>query len=486
MQIQPSEPAFQRFVFVVVHISLVTYCIFTCMLATIVHADEFDEFVETQLKLRRVPGLSLAVIRDGEVLRSGGYGMANLEVHAPATAETVYEIGSISKQFAAQAILLLVEDGQLHLDDSITKYLPANVPPAWEAITISNLLQHTSGLKDWTELQEFSYRRQYSAEEFIELVRDFPLEFRPNDDWKYSNTNLPLVGIIVEAVSGQSYEQFVTERIFNHFRLPSIQWHRQEAIVAHRASGYRIRDNQLERGEPFRPTIIAPSGGVLANVVDLARWWELTLSAKLLKESSHQQLQNRTRLNDGRNIAHGLAMFFDCFNGNKMVHHHGSTVGGFGSVVRNYPEANITIAVMSNLEDGGWCAEQVSKRLANLYVPGAYIGGLVPLKDPLALDVAAVHLKVLNDLSEGKNTDLIASSYAEKISDKFRQQNKSNLASLKSFAYLGKEPIAGHHFVLDNRWTEARYFKMETEAGSKYYHIRCHADGEIGLIFIEE
>ncbi len=111
---------------------------------------------------------------------------------------------------------------------------------------------------------------------------------------------------------------------------------------------------------------------------------------------------------------------------------------------------------------------------------------MVPLNDQLALDIAAVHLKVLKDLSEGKNSGLIASSYSEKINDKFRQQNKSNLASLKSFAYLGKEPIEGNHFVLDNRWTEARYFKMETETGSKYYHVRCYPNGEIGLIFIEE
>ncbi len=353
MLLQPYELTFHRFIFAAVNVSLVTCCIFTCMSATMLHADEFDDFVEAQLKLRQVPGLSLAVIRNGEVIRTGGYGMANVEVQALATAETVYEIGSISKQFAAQAILLLVEDGRLQLDDAITEYLPADVPPAWKSITIANLLQHTSGLKDWTELKAFSYRRQYSAQEFINLVREFPLDFRPTDDWRYSNTNLPLVGIIVESASGRSYEQFVTERIFNRYQLPSLQWHRQEAIVAHRASGYRLRENQLEHGEPFRPTIIAPSGGVLANVVDLARWWEMTLSGHLLNKSSHQQLQNRTRLSDGRTISHGLALFFDCFNGNKMVHHHGSTVGGFGSVVRNYPEANITIAVMSNLEDGG-------------------------------------------------------------------------------------------------------------------------------------
>ena len=131
------------------------------------------------------------------MIRTSGYGFANLELQVPATKETVYEIGSISKQFAAEAVMLLVEDGRVNLDDSIRKYLPSNTPEIWQKITVRNLLNHTSGLKDWTEVKEFSYRREYSAEEFIDLVKSFPLTFQPNENWLYSNTNLPLIGIIV-------------------------------------------------------------------------------------------------------------------------------------------------------------------------------------------------------------------------------------------------------------------------------------------------
>ena len=138
--------------------------------AIIARADSLDTFILGQMKKRQIPGVSIAVLRDGKVLREQGYGFANLESRTPATKDSVYEIGSISKQFAAEAVMLLVEDGKLSVDDPITTYLPANAPTIWQKITIRNLMNHTSGLKDWTEIKEFSYRREYSPEEFVDLV----------------------------------------------------------------------------------------------------------------------------------------------------------------------------------------------------------------------------------------------------------------------------------------------------------------------------
>mgnify|MGYP001581418435 FL=1 len=132
-----------------------------------VRADWIDKFALEQIKERKIPGLSIAVIKDGKVIRATGYGFANLELQVLANKDTVYEIGSNSKQMASEAVMLLVEDGKINLDDSIRKYLPANAPATWQKITVRNLLNHTSGLKDWTEIKEFSYRREYSAEEFI-------------------------------------------------------------------------------------------------------------------------------------------------------------------------------------------------------------------------------------------------------------------------------------------------------------------------------
>ena len=460
--------------------------LFTIATVPSLRADSIDDMIAAQIKERRLPGLSLAVIRDGKVIRAAGFGMANIEHAVPATKDTVYEIGSISKQFAAEAIMLLVEDGKLKLDDPITNYLPANAPEAWSAIRVRDLLRHTTGLKDWTEVKEFSYRRQYAPEEFINLVRDYPLEFQPNHNWKYSNTNLPLIGIIIENASGKSYEKFVTDRIHRHFNLPSICFHDQQRIISQRASGYVLREDHLEHGEPFRPKIIASSGGVLANVVDLASWWEAILNGQLLKPESLVELLAPTKLADGRNVAHGLSIFCDSFNGHRMIHHHGSTVGGFGSVVRHFPAEKLTIAVMCNLEDGGWNPEYISKRVADHYIPGSFVGGLSAIQDEAGSKIAEAHLSLLRDISAGKNSDMLAPQFAPKISAEFREKNAKSLSTLKQFDYLGNELIGEQHFVLDNGWTEARYFKMTTADRVQYYHFRYYQDGKVGLIFTED
>lgn len=209
-------------------------------------------------------------------------------------------------------------------------------------------------VKDWTEVKEFSYRREYTHEEFVDLVKNFPLQFAPNENWLYSNTNLPLIGIIVERASGESFEELVTRRIFKPLGFPTIRFKHQEDVVTDRASGYVLRNDQLKNGEPFRPRVIAASGGVLASAVDLARWWEAVFKQRVVKKDSLDQMLQPTVLKDGRSVAHGFAFFSDSFNGHRVVQHFGSTVGGFGSIVRYFPKEDVTVAVIGNLEDADW------------------------------------------------------------------------------------------------------------------------------------
>lgn len=448
-------------------------------------ADSLDDFITGQLKLRKIPGLSIAVLRDGKVVREEGYGFANLESKTPATRDSVYEIGSISKQFAAEAVMLLVEDGKINLDDPITKYLPANAPEIWQKITVRNLLNHTSGLKDWTEVKEFSYRREYSAEEFVDLVKGFPLGFQPGDNWLYSNTNLPLIGIIVEKASGRTFEEIVTERIIKPLNFPTIRFKHQEDVVANRASGYVLRNDVIKNGEPFRPRVIAASGGILANATDLARWWEAVMKGRVVKQSGLDQMLAPTKLNDGRSVAHGFAFFTDVFNGHKMVQHFGSTVGGFGSIVRYYPRENITVSVIGNLEDGGFGAEYIAKRVADHYIPGAFADGMKESPDATPNQTARA-LQTLRNLADGRTTGEMSANLGTRASEVFRKQLGENLKQMKSFIYLGREKITTDHFMLDATADEFIRYRM-TLAGKKvYYHFRMNKEGKIGWIQVEE
>ena len=467
--------------------TLVLSIIWLCVIcfASTVRADWIDKFVSEQIKERNIPGLSLAVIRDGKVIKATGYGFANLEHKVPATKDTVYEIGSISKQFAAEAVMILVEEGKIHLDDSINKYLPPNAPETWQKITVRNLLNHTSGLKDWTELKDFSYRREYSAEEFVDLVKPFSLIYQPNSNWSYSNTNLPLIGIIVEKASGKSFEEFVTERIIKPLAFPSIRFKHQQDVVPNRATGYEWRNDKWENGEPFRPKVIAASGGILATAIDLAKWWEAVLQGKIVKQTSLEQMLQPAKLNDGRTVAHGFAFFTNTFNGNKFIFHSGSTVGGFGSGVYYFPKEKLTIAVIGNLEDGGFGAEYIEKRVANFYIPESFIGGLKETKEVTA-NQTNNFLQTLKDIADNKKSDSLTASYAPRISDAFRKQTGENLKQMKSFAFLGKEKITLEHFVLDPTLVEVFYYKMTLTDKTIYYHFRVNKDGKVGFIIAEE
>lgn len=448
-----------------------------------VRADSLDKFITEQIKQRHIPGLSVAVIKDGKVIRTTNYGFANLELQVPATKDTVYEIGSISKQMASEALMLLVEGGKVNLDDSIRKYLPANVPESWQKITIRNLLNHTSGLKDWTEIKEFSYRREYSAEEFIALVKDFPLQFQPNENWLYSNTNLPLIGIIVERAGGKSFEDFVNERIIKPLNFPTIRFKHQEDVVANRATGYEWRNNKWENGEPFRPKVIAASGGILASATDLARWWEAVLQGRVVKPASLTQMTSPTKLNNGRNVAHGFAFFTDSFNGHKVIQHFGSTVGGFGSIVRYYPNEKLTLAVIGNLQDGGFGAEYIAKRVADFYIPGASVIGLKEINDPKRTEKA---LQILKDIADNKANEMFSANYASRVPESFRKQLAENLKQMKSFAFLGNEKIGEDHFMLDATAAEFFRYKMTLANKTVYYHFRMNKEGKIGWIVFED
>ena len=458
-------------------IILVQFCV--------AQADSLDDLILAQMKKRQIPGLSIAILRNGKVVRASGYGLANVELKVPASKDSVYEIGSISKQFAAEAVMLLAEDGKIGLDDPITKYLPANAPASWQSITVSNLLNHTSGLKDWTEIKEFSYRREYSAEEFVDLVKLFPLQFRPGETWLYSNTNLPLIGIIVERASGRSFEDYVTERIIQPLNFSTIRFKHQEDVVANRATGYVLRKDTLKNGEPFRPRVIAASGGILASAIDLARWWDAVMTGRVVKPASLDRMLAPTKLSDGRSVAHGYAFFIDSFNGHKVIQHFGSTVGGFGSIVRYYPREKVTVSVIGNLEDGGFGAEYIAKRVADFVIPGAFSDGMNESPDTTPGQTKNA-LNVLNEIAAGRSTAEMSANYAAKVPDAFRKQLAENLKQMDSFVYLGREKITADHFMLDATADEFIRYRM-TVAGKKvYYYFRMNKEGKIGWIQFEE
>ncbi len=311
------------------------------------------------------------MVRDGQLVKAAGYGLANLESAAPATAETVYEIGSITKPFTAEAIMLLVEAGKLALDDAVGKYVDG-LPTAWQPLTLRQLLTHTSGLTDWESANLLSFRRDYTAGEFIALVSAYPLDFTPGERWSYTNTAYPLLGMVIARVSGQSYEEFVAQRIFRPLDLTATRFVNAQEIVPQRAGGYVDEAGKLHKGEPRRPDLLRPNGGILTSVLELAKWARIFSTEFVLKRSSLEQMQTPVRLNNGKTFNCGFGLFLDVVHGHRLIVHNGSTAGGFSSVFYHYPDDKLTVIVLCNI-DRGDAVNIIATRVADFYVPGLAI-----------------------------------------------------------------------------------------------------------------
>src|SRR5438874_3497063 len=176
-------------------------------------ADRVDDYIKAEMEQRRIPGAALMIIQDGNSIKTAAYGLANIELNVTVKPETVFEIGSITKQFTAAGILLLAQDGKLSVDDKISSHLK-NVPDTWTNVTLRHLLTHTSGIKSYTGLDGFELTRHLTQAQFLKTLGVQPLEFQPGDSWKYSNSGFSLLGYVIENVSGTRYWDFLSERIF--------------------------------------------------------------------------------------------------------------------------------------------------------------------------------------------------------------------------------------------------------------------------------
>lgn len=295
-------------------------------------------------------GLSIGIARGDEILLAKGYGVADVELAVPATKETVHRIGSITKQFTAAAILLLVEEKKLSLDDPITRFLP-DYPVGEHKITIRHLLQHTSGIKSFTSLP--SYRKQIrtdtSHEEIINRFKDTPPNFAPGEKFRYCNSGYYLLGVIVEKVSEKSYAEFLQERIFQPLDLKHTVYDKHARIIPNRASGY-ARGRGGPRNAPYvSMTQPFAAGALVSTAEDLIAWQRGLVSGKLLSADTHKLMTTPGKLNDGKPINYGLGVFIRKVDGHQAVR-HGGGINGFRSDLVYYPDIDCTIAVLANSE----------------------------------------------------------------------------------------------------------------------------------------
>ncbi|MGH9710190.1 MAG: serine hydrolase domain-containing protein, partial [Candidatus Acidiferrales bacterium] len=268
--------------------------------ATTAPANNVDSYVLQAMHEQKIPGLALAVVHDGKIVKAKGYGLADIELNVPVMPQTVFESGSIGKQFAATAVMMLVEEGKIGLNDKITKYFP-DAPASWRDITVRNLLSHTSGIKNYTEGKEVDYRKDYTEDELLKIAESTPLDFAPGTGWNYSNTGFVVLGILIHKVTGEFYGDFLQQRIFRPLGMDTTRIISETDIIRNRASGYRLVKGEWKNQDWVSPSLNTTADGSLYfSVLDLAKWDAALYTDKLLKRASLDQMWTIAKLNNGQ------------------------------------------------------------------------------------------------------------------------------------------------------------------------------------------
>jgi CubicO group peptidase (beta-lactamase class C family) len=314
------------------------------------------------------PGCAVGVSAGRKVVFANAYGMADLERAVRNTPATIFEAGSVSKQFTAAAMLLLARDGKLSLDDPARKYVP-ELPEYGEPITIKHLLQHTSGLRDWGEVAAISgwprTTRVHTHAHVLDIVsRQRALNFAPGTDWSYSNTGYNLAAVIVSRVSGKSFAEFSRERIFEPLGMTSTSWRDDHTrIVRQRAVAYSGESGAFRINMPFEN--VHGNGGLLTTVGDLLKWNENFVAPKV-GDAAFVALQLQPGVfRDGRPHDYAYGLYVGSYKGVPEISHSGGTAG-YRAYLARYPEQHASVAVLCNASSAN--AGQYVHDVADLYL----------------------------------------------------------------------------------------------------------------------
>lgn len=312
-------------------------------------ADPIDHYIATEMQKRQIPGLALLIARDGKIVRAQGYGFANLELQVPVKPETLFQSGSMGKQFTATAVMMLVEEGKISLDDSITKYFK-DAPPAWKPVTIRMLLSHTAGFTDYPK--NFNYRKDYTEEELLKITEGIPLAYTPGTNWAYSNLGYLTLGVMIHRVTGKFYGDFLHERIFGPLGMNTTRIMSEADVIPNRSSGYRLVKGQLKNQEWVAPTLNTTADGSLYfSILDLAKWDAALYTEKLLKRSDLELMWTPVKLNNGKPNSdnYGFGWWRSDRNGHRLAEHSGSWQG-YTTHIARYLDDKLTIVVLTNAE----------------------------------------------------------------------------------------------------------------------------------------
>ncbi len=295
------------------------------------------------------PGGVALVVKDGKTIYRKAFGMANLELGVKMQPDHIFRIGSITKQFTASAILKLVEEGKIKLDDDISVYIK-DYPTHGHKITIEHLLNHTSGIKSYTGMEKWDgeeRKRDFTPTELVDYFKNQPMDFNPGEKFRYNNSGYILLGHIIELVSGKTYEEYIQDNFFTPLNMERSSYGSTSRIIKGRAYGYDKADDKYKNADFLSMTQPYAAGSLLSTVDDVHKWYKAVMADKVITQENRTKAHTRSVLNNGEQTDYGYGWSIGNIQGTKMVQ-HGGGINGFLTASLILPEKDVFVAIFSN------------------------------------------------------------------------------------------------------------------------------------------
>jgi len=413
-------------------------------------ASDIDALLTSTFK-RNEPGGAVIVTRKGETLLRRGYGLADMELKVPIQPDMVFRLGSVTKQFTAVAILMLEEQGKLSVSDPITRFLP-DYPTGGQTITIEHLLTHTSGIKSYTSMPEWlsKWRTDMSLGSLVDMFKNQPMDFKPEERWLYNNSGYILLGAIIEKASGQSYEDFIEKKIFEPLGMKDSYYDRTEQIIPKRVKGYQRTANGFQNAPYLSMTQPYAAGSLASTVDDLAIWDIAVWSNKLIKKESLAKAHTPHKLADGRSTAYGYGWSLGSFEGHRTVE-HGGGIHGFATYVLSMPDDGVYVAILTN----GSAGPKLSPQRLAIQVAGIAVDK--PVQEPQAISLTPEQLKRYAGVySVRENQDHTISLEGNQLSWQPKGGPKTAIYPLSETEFAVTDSLTRLAFVLDSNGAATR------------------------------
>jgi CubicO group peptidase (beta-lactamase class C family) len=399
--------------------------------------DSIDRYVRSEMTRQRIPGLSMAVLQGDSVMLARGWGEADVEHHVPAADSTIYQSGSVGKQFTSALVLRLVADGRLRLDDPISRWLPEG-PPPWRRITVRHLLTHTSGIPDYAD-STLDYRRDYTEDDLVRLAAGLSPLFEPGARWSYSNTGYVLLGVIIRRITGRFYGDLLRAQVFEPLGMRTARVISESDIVPNRADGYRLVEGRLQHQEWVAPKLNTTADGSLyLTVLDLARWAIGLNNLRYPGADGLRQSWAPVRLNDGGTYPYGFGWSLDQQRGFPRIGHTGSWQG-FKASIQRYPEQNLTVIALANLAEAR--PEPITLAVAGLIEP-ALRPPQVIAEPPSGSPPPQPISDLVRDISSSGGTARLTPGLARFVSGEFREALGALLGPRREWAWKGCDDVS--------------------------------------------